>query len=230
MPIYAHELELPYLTGRSPYPPPDPTVGGGLMADLSWMYPRGPIDLGDRVQRPPGGRLRAGDARLAMDPHAGARHRARLVLPRRRPDPRRGRRVRHDQAGVAAGRDGAAPGVPRPAHVLHERLGRRQTIGRGPGGAGAGDRGDRARAADGRARRSARGCTRWPATSTASPSRRTAVTSGTRRSPTPAGSSTSRPTTPIRCPGLLWGVGAGVAAGLAIGALLAPRKGHHHRA
>ena len=24
--VYAHELELPYLTGRSDYPPPDPTV------------------------------------------------------------------------------------------------------------------------------------------------------------------------------------------------------------
>ena len=49
-PVYAHALELPYLTGRSPYPPPDPTVGGGAMAALSWLYPRGPIDLGERVQ------------------------------------------------------------------------------------------------------------------------------------------------------------------------------------
>ena len=49
-PIYAHGLELPYLTGRSAYPPPDPTVGGGLMAALSWAYPRGPINLGDRVR------------------------------------------------------------------------------------------------------------------------------------------------------------------------------------
>jgi glyoxylase-like metal-dependent hydrolase (beta-lactamase superfamily II) len=29
VPVYAHPLELPYLTGRSSYPPPDPTVGGG---------------------------------------------------------------------------------------------------------------------------------------------------------------------------------------------------------
>ena len=50
IPVYAHRLELPYLTGRSPYPPPDPTVGGGLMAALSRFYPRGPIDLGGRVQ------------------------------------------------------------------------------------------------------------------------------------------------------------------------------------
>jgi glyoxylase-like metal-dependent hydrolase (beta-lactamase superfamily II) len=43
--IYAHELELPYLDGRSAYPPPDPTVGGGLMSSLSRFYPRGPIDV-----------------------------------------------------------------------------------------------------------------------------------------------------------------------------------------
>lgn len=50
VPVYAHRLELPYLTGLSPYPPPDPTVGGGAMAALSRFYPRGPIDLGTRVQ------------------------------------------------------------------------------------------------------------------------------------------------------------------------------------
>src|SRR5258708_7966790 len=30
VPIFAHPLEMPYLTGRSQYPPPDPTVGGFL--------------------------------------------------------------------------------------------------------------------------------------------------------------------------------------------------------
>lgn len=49
-PIYAHELEMPYLTGRSSYPPPDPAVGGGAMSFLSRLYPRGPIDLGNRVR------------------------------------------------------------------------------------------------------------------------------------------------------------------------------------
>jgi glyoxylase-like metal-dependent hydrolase (beta-lactamase superfamily II) len=49
VPIFAHELELPYLTGRSSYPPPDPFVGGGAMAVLSPAYPRGPIDVHERV-------------------------------------------------------------------------------------------------------------------------------------------------------------------------------------
>jgi glyoxylase-like metal-dependent hydrolase (beta-lactamase superfamily II) len=53
VPVYAHRLELPYLTGRSSYPPPDPTVGGGAMAAMSRFYPRGPINLGGRVQALP---------------------------------------------------------------------------------------------------------------------------------------------------------------------------------
>jgi len=53
VPIYAHRLEMPYVTGRSPYPPPDPTVGGGMMARLSFMYPRGPYDFGRRVRELP---------------------------------------------------------------------------------------------------------------------------------------------------------------------------------
>lgn len=50
VPVYAHRLELPYLTGRSDYPPPDPSVGGGAMARLSPLYPRRAIDLGYRIQ------------------------------------------------------------------------------------------------------------------------------------------------------------------------------------
>lgn len=56
VPVFAHTLELPYLTGASSYPPPDPTVGGGMMARLSWAYPRGPIDLGSRVRALPADR------------------------------------------------------------------------------------------------------------------------------------------------------------------------------
>jgi glyoxylase-like metal-dependent hydrolase (beta-lactamase superfamily II) len=50
VPVYAHRMELPYLNGESAYPPPDPTVGGGLMSWLSVFYPRRPLHLGDRIQ------------------------------------------------------------------------------------------------------------------------------------------------------------------------------------
>jgi glyoxylase-like metal-dependent hydrolase (beta-lactamase superfamily II) len=54
-PVYAHPLEMPFLTGRSGYPPPDPAVGGGAMAFLSRFYPRGPINLGGRSRPLPAG-------------------------------------------------------------------------------------------------------------------------------------------------------------------------------
>jgi glyoxylase-like metal-dependent hydrolase (beta-lactamase superfamily II) len=49
VPVYAHPLEMPFLTGRADYPPPDPTVGGGLMARLSPLFPERGIDISDRV-------------------------------------------------------------------------------------------------------------------------------------------------------------------------------------
>ncbi len=52
-PVYAHPLELPYLTGRSAYPPPDPTVGGGALARMAALYPRGPIYVGPRLEELP---------------------------------------------------------------------------------------------------------------------------------------------------------------------------------
>ncbi|HUR10763.1 MAG TPA: MBL fold metallo-hydrolase, partial [Flavitalea sp.] len=48
VPVYAHKLEKPYLTGQSAYPPPDPTVGGGAMATISFLYPRGPVNVEDK--------------------------------------------------------------------------------------------------------------------------------------------------------------------------------------
>lgn len=50
VPVYAHPLELPYLTGQADYPPGDPSVEGGLMARVAPMYPHEGIDLGRRVQ------------------------------------------------------------------------------------------------------------------------------------------------------------------------------------
>ena len=53
VPVYAHYLELPYLTGKSHYPPADPTVGGGMMAYMASLYPTDPIDLGAHVSALP---------------------------------------------------------------------------------------------------------------------------------------------------------------------------------
>jgi glyoxylase-like metal-dependent hydrolase (beta-lactamase superfamily II) len=50
VPIYAHELELPYLNGTASYPPPDPSVGGGMMAAMSKLYPRGPYNVSRWLQ------------------------------------------------------------------------------------------------------------------------------------------------------------------------------------
>jgi glyoxylase-like metal-dependent hydrolase (beta-lactamase superfamily II) len=53
VPVYAHTLELPYLTGRSAYPPLDPIVGGGAISLMSVLFPKGPINLGSRVHALP---------------------------------------------------------------------------------------------------------------------------------------------------------------------------------
>lgn len=53
VPVFAHELELPFLTGRAKYPPPDPSVGGGLMAVMSPLYPATPHDVGARAKALP---------------------------------------------------------------------------------------------------------------------------------------------------------------------------------
>lgn len=50
VPVYAHELEFPYLTGEREYPKPNIGAGGGLMSLLSPIYPRGPVDLRPRLE------------------------------------------------------------------------------------------------------------------------------------------------------------------------------------
>jgi len=54
VPIYAHRLERPFLTGKSAYPPKDPTVGGA-MAFLSRFFPSAAPDLHDRLRDLPEG-------------------------------------------------------------------------------------------------------------------------------------------------------------------------------
>ena len=49
-PVYAHDLERPYLDGTASYPAPDPTVGGGAMALLSPLYPTRPVNVAGRLR------------------------------------------------------------------------------------------------------------------------------------------------------------------------------------
>ncbi len=49
-PVYAHEAEIPFLTGQKSYPEPDATVEGGMVAKMSPMFPNEPINLGDNVK------------------------------------------------------------------------------------------------------------------------------------------------------------------------------------
>lgn len=60
VPVYAHPLEFPYLTGQQPYPEPDKTVEGGLLAKISSLYPNEPIDIWEVLhQLPPDGTVPA---------------------------------------------------------------------------------------------------------------------------------------------------------------------------
>ncbi|WRP07454.1 MBL fold metallo-hydrolase [Rossellomorea aquimaris] len=49
VPVYAHELEIPYLNGERNYPKGDPTVDGGLVSELSPIYPHHGIDVANRL-------------------------------------------------------------------------------------------------------------------------------------------------------------------------------------
>ncbi|MFS0594719.1 MBL fold metallo-hydrolase [Cytobacillus horneckiae] len=53
VPVYAHSLELPYLTGAKNYPEPDSTVEGGLIAKFSSMFPNEGINLETHIQSLP---------------------------------------------------------------------------------------------------------------------------------------------------------------------------------
>ncbi|MCF6462167.1 MBL fold metallo-hydrolase [Clostridium sp. Cult1] len=49
VPVYIHELEIPYITGKKDYPVGDPTVGGGMVAEMSPTFPHTSIDIGYRA-------------------------------------------------------------------------------------------------------------------------------------------------------------------------------------
>ncbi len=49
VPVYAHRLEHPYLTGQEEYAAPNWSAGGGVMTLLSPLYPKGPVNLDGRL-------------------------------------------------------------------------------------------------------------------------------------------------------------------------------------
>lgn len=51
--VFAHPLEFPYLNGTASYPPPDPSVGGGVMPLLSPLFPRKPINVSAHLRALP---------------------------------------------------------------------------------------------------------------------------------------------------------------------------------
>lgn len=53
VPVYAHPLEMPFITGKQEYPEPDSSVEGGLLAKLATLYPHEPIDISGHVYNYP---------------------------------------------------------------------------------------------------------------------------------------------------------------------------------
>lgn len=51
VPVYAHRLEMPYLHGHEHYPPADPSVGGGLMALFSFVFPTDSAHLNGHARK-----------------------------------------------------------------------------------------------------------------------------------------------------------------------------------
>ncbi|SDK07967.1 MBL fold metallo-hydrolase [Sediminibacillus albus] len=49
VPVYAHEEELPFLTGDQSYPEPDSSVDGGLVAKMSPMFPNHGINIKEYI-------------------------------------------------------------------------------------------------------------------------------------------------------------------------------------
>lgn len=49
VPVYIHQLEMPYVTGKKDYPSGDPTVDEGMVAKMSPTFPHTGIDIGIRA-------------------------------------------------------------------------------------------------------------------------------------------------------------------------------------
>lgn len=50
VPVYAHTLEIHFLSGKQNYPEPDPTVNNGLVAKMSPIFPNEAINLGGNLK------------------------------------------------------------------------------------------------------------------------------------------------------------------------------------
>lgn len=60
VPVYAHPMEQPFLTGAEAYPEPDTSVEGGMLAKISALYPNEPVDIHEALQTlPPDGSIPA---------------------------------------------------------------------------------------------------------------------------------------------------------------------------
>ena len=56
VPVYAHLMEFPFLTGEQAYPEPDTSVEGGMLAKISSFYPNEPVNIQEALQMlPPDG-------------------------------------------------------------------------------------------------------------------------------------------------------------------------------
>lgn len=53
VPVYAHPLEFPYLTGATDYPQPDTSVQGGMVAKMSGIFPVKAIDISAHLHELP---------------------------------------------------------------------------------------------------------------------------------------------------------------------------------
>lgn len=53
VPVYAHVLEFPFLTGKQAYPAPDSSVEGGMLAKIAAIYPHEPIMVGPSLRQLP---------------------------------------------------------------------------------------------------------------------------------------------------------------------------------
>lgn len=53
VPVYAHALEFPFLTGEQSYPEPDPTAEGGMLGKMASVYPIEPVNIREVLHRLP---------------------------------------------------------------------------------------------------------------------------------------------------------------------------------